>query len=74
MTTTTDNPKICPLMSRAMMSNGNVIRPQRVECLQDECAFWKPGWKAASSIEQAPNGEPVAVRNEIPGRCRFRSG
>ena len=70
----TDKPKICPLMSRPMMGNGNVIQLQRVVCLQDDCAFWRPGHKAPATIEWAPNGEPVTVRNEIPGKCGFRSG
>jgi len=66
-----NKPKTCPLMSRPVLGNGNIIQLHRVECLRDGCMFWKPGWTAKESIEQAPCGEPVTVRHTIPGKCRF---
>ena len=67
-----DKPKICPLMSRPVLGNGNIIQLHRVECLRDGCMYWKPGWRSASSFEQTPSGKVVEIKNEIPGKCRFR--
>jgi len=70
---TQEKPKVCPIMSRPMLSNGNIIQLYRVECLMGGCAFWKHGHKGPTTVEEAPNGDQVMIINEIPGRCRFGS-